>query len=47
LVLVVASSSSSLPHRATFFGPYHHLLGIRASGCLARFEECMVASVEA
>jgi hypothetical protein len=35
-----------LPRRATFFGPYHHLLGIRASGWFAWLEECMVAIVE-
>ena len=27
-----------------FFGPYRHLLGVRAGGWSARFEECMVAS---
>jgi hypothetical protein len=47
LVLVVASSSSHLPRWATFFGPYRHLLGVRASGWLARFEEWMLTSAEA
>jgi hypothetical protein len=36
-----------LPRQAIFFGPYRHLLGVRAIGWLARFEERMVASVEA
>jgi hypothetical protein len=29
------------------FGPYRHLLGVRASGWLARFEEWMLTSAEA
>jgi hypothetical protein len=28
----VASTLTSAPRRSTFFGPYHHLLGVRASG---------------
>ena len=31
----------------TFFGPYRHLLGVRAGGWSAHFEECMVASASA
>jgi hypothetical protein len=45
--LEVASPISSPPHRATFFGLYRCLLGVRASGWSVRFEECMVASAEA
>jgi hypothetical protein len=44
---VVASSSYPLPHWATFFGPYRHLLGVRASGWSVWFEDYMVASVAA
>jgi hypothetical protein len=47
LALAVASSSSRPPRCATFFGPYHHLLGVRESGWLARFEEWMLTSVAA
>ena len=43
----MASPVSFPPHWATFFGPYRSLLGVRASGWSARFEECMIASAEA
>ena len=45
--LEVASPSSPPPRWATFFGPYRHLVGVRAIGWSACFEERMVASVEA
>jgi hypothetical protein len=45
--LEVASPVSPPPHQASFFGPYRHLLNVRVSRWSARFEECMVASVEA
>lgn len=35
------------PRRATIFGPYSCLLGVRASVWSACFEECMVAIAEA
>ena len=47
LILEVASPVSFPPHWATFFGPYRSLLGVRASGWSARFEECMIVSAEA
>jgi hypothetical protein len=40
----VASTSTSASHRATFFGPYRHLLGVGASGWSACFEECLTES---
>ena len=40
-------SASAHTRRPTFFGPYRHLLGIRAAGWSARFEECMLASASA
>ena len=43
----MAPHVSSPPRQATFFGPYRHLLGIRASGWSTRFEECMVARAKA
>ena len=43
----MASPISPPLRRATFFGPYHRLLGVRASGWFAHFEECMIASAEA
>ena len=43
----MASPVSPPTHRATFFGPYHHLLSVRVSGRPAHFEECMIASAEA
>jgi len=46
-ILAVAPSVGFPPYRATFFGPYSHLLGIRVSGWSTRFEECMVASAKA
>jgi hypothetical protein len=48
LVLLEVSSTVSPPlYQATIFGPYSHLLSIRASGWSTRFEECMIASAEA
>jgi hypothetical protein len=41
--LEVASAASPPPCRATIFGPYSCLLGVRASGWSGRFEEFMVA----
>ena len=35
------------PRRATLFGPYRRLLGVRVSGWSTCFEECMIASAEA
>jgi hypothetical protein len=42
LVLAVASFSTSAPRRATWYDPYHHLLGVRANGWFTCYEECMV-----
>ena len=44
---MVAPTASPPPRWATFFGPYSQLLSVRASGWLARFEECMITSAEA
>ena len=44
---MASSFSSAQSRRPTFFGPYHHLLGVRASGWDHRFEECMLASASA
>ena len=48
----VADAVAFLPtfartRRPAFFGPYRHLLGVRAVGWGARFEECMLASASA
>ena len=43
----MATPVSPPPHRASFFGPYCRLLGVRSSGWSARFEECMIVSTEA
>ena len=40
-------SASAQTRRPAFFGPYRHLLGVRAIGWGARFEECMLASASA
>ena len=40
-------SASTHTCRPAFFGPYRHLLGVRAGGWSACFEECMVASASA
>ena len=40
-------SPSAQTRWPAFFGPYRHLLGIRAAGWGARFEECMLASASA
>jgi hypothetical protein len=45
--LEVASPVSLPPYRASFFGLYYRLLGVRVSRWSARFEECLVASSEA
>jgi hypothetical protein len=37
--LLAVASSSSHPCRATLYGPYRHLFGVRASGWSARHEE--------
>ena len=42
----MASLVSPFRRWATFFGPYHRLLGIRAGGRYVRFEECMIVSAE-
>ena len=41
------ATSVSPPCRASFFGPYRRLLGVRSSGWSAWFEECMIVSAEA
>jgi len=40
-------SASAQTRRPAFFGPYRHLLNVRAVGWGARFEECMLASASA
>ena len=42
----MASHVSPPPHWATFFCPYRRLLSVRGSGWSARFEECIIVSVE-
>ena len=43
----MATPVSPPPHRASFFGPYCRLLGVRSSGWSTRFQECMIVSAEA
>ena len=49
MVAVAVALFSTFAHtcRPAFFGPYLHLLGVRADGWGARFEECMLASASA
>jgi len=45
--MVASFSASAHTRRPAFFGPYRHLLGVRASGWSARFEECILAFASA
>jgi hypothetical protein len=41
---VASPCPSSVPRQAALYGPYRHILGVRAIEWSTRFEECMLVS---